>query len=122
MVYCQRCGKKNEEGASFCNKCGASLVGPFKPYHERDYGKEWENRCDEECSGKHKTPLWSTFWILFLALVAIGIFITLISRIFHSHMPDWMPGVDYWDIFWLLAALLVVSFILYALATTRRHQ
>ena len=27
MVYCAKCGTKNEEDAEFCKKCGASLTG-----------------------------------------------------------------------------------------------
>jgi p-aminobenzoyl-glutamate transporter AbgT len=28
LVYCSKCGTKNEEDAVFCVKCGASLTGP----------------------------------------------------------------------------------------------
>ena len=30
MVYCSKCGKKNEDDAEFCSKCGAPLIKKFK--------------------------------------------------------------------------------------------
>lgn len=117
MVYCSRCGTKNDDDAKFCKKCGAMMGGP-----PRFHDKEWEDRCDEECSGKHKTPLWTSFWIIILILVAIGIIFSLFSRLFHMSMPGMMGGIDYWDIFWLLVGLVIISFILYAITTSRRHH
>ncbi|GAF87772.1 unnamed protein product, partial [marine sediment metagenome] len=40
MVYCAKCGEKNEDVAKFCNKCGTSLTGTKK-----DFEKNMENRC-----------------------------------------------------------------------------
>ena len=45
MVYCSKCGKKNEDDAEFCGKCGDSLKTT-----KQDYEKEWEKRCEDECS------------------------------------------------------------------------
>ena len=30
MVYCPKCGKKNEDDAEYCSKCGVSLTGKKK--------------------------------------------------------------------------------------------
>ena len=40
MVYCSECGKKNEDDAEYCSKCGASLTGSVK-----DYKKDKEEVC-----------------------------------------------------------------------------
>jgi len=44
MVYCTKCGAKNEEDAVVCVKCGASLVG--RPAWRRE-----RRRPEEECFG-----------------------------------------------------------------------
>jgi multisubunit Na+/H+ antiporter MnhF subunit len=84
--------------------------------------KRYEDRCDEECSGKQKTPLWTTFWVLFLAIIAIGLIFTIFQRIFKPDLPDWLARIDYWDMCWILVALLVVTFVLYALTTSQLHK
>lgn len=32
MVYCPKCGKKNEEDAEYCSKCGTNLISTKKKY------------------------------------------------------------------------------------------
>jgi len=44
MVYCTKCGAKNEEDAAVCVKCGASLAG--RPAWRRE-----RRRPEEECFG-----------------------------------------------------------------------
>jgi len=47
MVYCQKCGHKNEEGAEFCSSCGDDL----HPYKHRKQKKMGNNRSRDECFG-----------------------------------------------------------------------
>ena len=53
MVYCPKCGTKNEEDAKFCVKCGAELY-PEKREEKREedtcFGPR-EKRVEEECFG-----------------------------------------------------------------------
>lgn len=65
MAYCPKCGKKNEDNAKFCNDCGSSLTG------KRDLEKEWEDRCEEECSGGSRHG--SLFWGLIIACIGLWI-------------------------------------------------
>ncbi len=46
MVYCTKCGTKNEEDAVACVKCGASLAGPTWRRERRRREKE-----EQECFG-----------------------------------------------------------------------
>ncbi|HIH62013.1 MAG TPA: zinc ribbon domain-containing protein [Methanobacteriales archaeon] len=48
MVYCPKCGKKNEEDAEFCSSCGT----PLKTTPRRDtcFGRP-EERYKDECFG-----------------------------------------------------------------------
>jgi uncharacterized membrane protein YvbJ len=32
MVYCPKCGKKNEEDAEYCSKCGTNLISTKTSY------------------------------------------------------------------------------------------
>jgi len=45
MVYCQKCGTKNDDDAEFCKKCSTSLKGAIK-----DRKKEHDDKCEEECA------------------------------------------------------------------------
>lgn len=52
MVYCPKCGTKNEEDATFCVKCGAALY-PEKREEKREdscFGPR-EKRVEDECFG-----------------------------------------------------------------------
>jgi uncharacterized membrane protein YvbJ len=48
MVYCDKCGAKNEDDAVFCSKCGAELKEGSHRHHDRDNGYY---RQREECFG-----------------------------------------------------------------------
>ncbi len=117
MVYCQKCGRRNDEDAKFCNKCGSSLIEPRRYPHKPD-----EDKCEDECSSKRHPSAWTNFWIIILALVAIGIVISLIIRIFGDDLPSWFRNFEYWDIFGLLIGLIIISFIIYMITQSKdRH-
>ena len=46
LVYCTKCGKENEEGATFCVNCGGSLY----PRERRETEEKQEK--DEDCFGR----------------------------------------------------------------------
>ena len=101
MVYCQRCGKQNEDGAQFCNKCGASLTGP-----PRDYGKRAEDKCDEECAASGRSA--PAFWGIIILLVGLLILIEVIKNIEGLNLPDWFYNTNWWWIIGLVIALAVI--------------
>jgi uncharacterized membrane protein YvbJ len=56
LVYCSKCGTKNEEDAEFCVKCGASLTGPTAQRRERRRREKQEKqekgeKPEQECFG-----------------------------------------------------------------------
>ncbi len=65
MVYCSKCGTKNEEDAKYCTKCGANLeVSREKRFERRAeewgedigkraerWGEQFGKRAEEECFG-----------------------------------------------------------------------
>ena len=50
MVYCTKCGAKNEEDVQNCIKCGATLgVSPEKKFEARakEWGEDFERRAEK---------------------------------------------------------------------------
>ena len=115
MVYCQKCGSKNEDDAKYCKSCSSSLAG-------RERGREWEDeRCEEECSGRRGSSVGITILIVIFALVAVGIIVNLVMKLFQPNMPSWMMNFQYWDVLGLLIALAIIVMIITALARVRRE-
>jgi hypothetical protein len=122
-MYCNKCGKKNEDEAKFCSACGASLTG------ERvEIGKHYENRCDEECSGKDgHSGIWVNFWIVVIVIVIIGIIFSIILKILETswsgaHLPAWLVNFSYWDVCGLLVALAFMVLLLNLLLKAVRRN
>ena len=99
MAYCPKCGKKNEEEAKFCNDCGASLTG------KKDREKEWEDRCEEECSGgsRHGSFLWGLIIICFGLWVVFEFGLQQIDGI-----PAWVSEIDFGWIFPVIIGIAIV--------------
>ncbi|UCE74669.1 MAG: zinc-ribbon domain-containing protein [Methanomassiliicoccales archaeon] len=101
MAYCQKCGKQNEDGAQFCNKCGATLMGP-----PRDYKKQREDKCEEECAGSPRGS--SIFWGVIIALIGLWIVFEFgIKNI--SGMPDWVYDFEFW---WIIPVIIGLAIII----------
>jgi uncharacterized membrane protein YvbJ len=100
MVYCSKCGKKNEDDAEYCSKCGASLVGKTK-IHE----KEWDKRCEEECAGgKGGAPV---FWGVLVVLVGLWIVFEFGLKNVEG-LPSWIYEFQFWWIFALLIGIAII--------------
>jgi hypothetical protein len=98
MVYCPRCGKQNEEGARFCNSCGASLMGPPPR-------KEFDKECERDCSGTSRSS--RIFWGVIILMVGLWfIFEFGIKNI--SGMPAWIATFEFWWIFAVVIGIMIV--------------
>ncbi len=107
MVYCTKCGTKNEEGSSHCTKCGADLKVSREERFERrmeEWGEQFGKRVEDECFG---LPYGGA--IAGLIIGAIIIFVGL----------SWLAGVDWGRYFWPLVVIvfgiLIVAGALYGL-------
>jgi len=99
MVYCSKCGSKNEDDAEFCKKCGASLTG-------LKMGKE--ERCEEECAGgKHGAPI---FWGILIILIGLIIIFEGILKNIAGLPPSlsWIYTFEFSWIFGLFIALVLI--------------
>ncbi len=105
MVYCQRCGKQNVEGAQFCNKCGANLVGPQRHYpKKRD--EQCENQCEDECQSNSKEN--AIFWGI--VVVLIGLYVVFefgVKRI--DGLPSWVYNFEFCWILPIIIGLAILA-------------
>jgi len=87
MVYCTKCGAKNEDDAAVCVKCGASLKTgkyPARRYERRRY--------EEECFG---IPQGGRIVGLVIGLIII------IAGV------AWLLDYSVWDILWPLIVIVI---------------
>ena len=98
MVYCTKCGAKNENEAATCSKCGASLgaVGD----------REYYRRVERECFG---IPGGGA-----IVGVAIGVIILLWGLIWIMQQAALIPeNVSIWPFAFMIFGLLIVIGALY---------
>jgi uncharacterized membrane protein YvbJ len=101
MVYCTKCGTKNEEGASHCTKCGANL--------EVSREERFERRAEEECFGLPHGGI--------IAGAIIGIIIIIVGLSFVPGLipPDVREATEqyFWAIIIIVFGILIVAGTLY---------
>ena len=64
MVYCSKCGKKNEDDVEFCVDCGAALY-PERSRRRRDFRERGK---EDECFG---LPRGGAIFGLFIGIIII---------------------------------------------------
>jgi len=123
MVYCSKCGTKNEEAAEICVKCGSKLnVAREKNLEKRieegaeEFGKRAEawgegfgKRAEDECFG---LPHGGTIFGLILGSIIIVFGITLLA------------GIDleiWWPLIIVIFGVLIISGALYTLTRKRKR-
>ena len=106
MVYCTKCGTKNEDTALVCVKCGASLE--TGTYVSRRYERK---RAEDECFGLPHGGI--------IIGLAIGVIILLWGSFWFAQQVGWITKMpDVWPIAIIIVGLLIVLGALYRL--TRR--
>lgn len=112
MVYCSKCGKKNEDAAEYCAKCGASLTATKK-----EHEKEWDKRCEEECpAGKGRGQ--ALFWGIIIVLIGLVIIFEGVLKNLDIPGFEWTKTVNFGLIF---AAVIGIVIILWGLRLISRH-
>jgi len=97
MVYCTKCGAKNEDTAEACVKCGAPLIPPkaYPPWSVR-------REAEEVCFGIPKP------W--FLPFIGVAIILAGIFSLLEQIVPG-MPSV--WPLIVILFGILIILAALY---------
>jgi hypothetical protein len=111
MVYCTKCGAKNDEGVEYCIKCGANLwVSQEKRFERRveewgeDFGRRVEawseqfgRRGQEECFG---LPHGGAIVGLIIGAIILLLGVSLLL------------GIEIWDYLWALIIIAIGILIL----------
>ncbi len=109
MVYCPKCGNKNEDTADFCVKCGASLeTGTVA-------SRRYERRkAEQECFGlPHGGAIAG---IVFGAIILIwGIFMLL------QQTGVVTQTIDFWYIIIIVIGVLIVAGAVYKITRPRTN-
>jgi len=111
LVYCSKCGTKNEEDAKYCSKCGADLEVSLEKKFERraeEWGKQMEREFEDECFGlPHGGAI-------------VGIIFGIIILILGF---AWLANINIWDYIGPLAVIIVGILIIAGVAygLTRRR-
>ena len=112
MVYCTKCGSKNEDDAEVCVSCGASLHAPRRVVKRRGnddecFGSRGEKRFEEECFG------------LPYGGAIVGIIFGIIILVFGF---AWLTGIDIWEnigpVMVIIVGILIIAGVIYG--ATRR--
>jgi uncharacterized membrane protein YvbJ len=106
MVYCQKCGTKNDDDAEFCKKCSTSLKGTIK-----DRKKEHGDKCEEECAVGERSPFSKFFWGIILVLFGLWIVFSVVipNTSLADDLPSWLVNFEFW---WLIGLILAVAIIM----------
>lgn len=111
MAYCSKCGQKNPDDSRFCNKCGASLMGPP---HEHKKGMDKE--CEDECAGGKKNA--SIFWAVIIVLIGLWIVFEFgIKNI--PELPDWVGKFEFW---WVIPVIIGIAIIITGLSIASKRS
>lgn len=105
MVYCSKCGHKNDDEAEFCSKCGSSLKD-FKKYHRRPN----EDVCEDECAVGKQSKSAPVFWGVIVILIGIWFLFEFVIKntTLHQSLPPELINFEWW---WLIGLIVVIAII-----------
>ena len=120
MVYCSKCGTKNEESAETCVKCSAKLnVSRAKSLEKtieegaeefgkraEAWGKSFGKRPEEECFG---LPHGGIIFGLLIGIIIIAVGVTSLAKI----------PLDFWSLLIIVFGVLVLGGAIYTLTRKR---
>ncbi len=97
MVYCAKCGTKNEDGIAFCESCGTNLNK-----RSRERSQNYDNMCFGKKEGNSQIG-----WIIF-GLIVVIVGLSQILQTFYGLDSD-----KVWPfVILMIGAMIVISAIL----------
>ena len=99
MVYCTKCGTKNEEDSAFCVQCQQPLGGQHTERRERKRG-------EDECFG---LPHGGIIFGLIIGIIIILVGVTSLAGI----------DLEFWPIIIVIFGLLIAGGAIYSLTQKR---
>jgi uncharacterized membrane protein YvbJ len=115
MVYCAKCGTKNEDDATFCKNCGASLTGS-RP----EYDRQREQRCEDECAGGKSSRGWTMFWGVIIVLIGLAILFEVVLKDM-AKTYSWLTWVNTVQWNWIFAVVIAVFIIIFGVRLISKH-
>jgi uncharacterized membrane protein YvbJ len=110
VVYCPKCGTKNEDTAEFCVKCGASLQ--TGTYASRRYERR---RAEQECFGlPHGGAIVGI--VIGLVILLWGVFMLAQQAGFIASTPD------FWVVILIIIGILMIAGAAYRMTRPRPAQ
>jgi len=109
MVYCSKCGTRNDDTAKNCTNCGAPLytVGENYPRSDREHYRRMEN----ECFGLPNGAM--------IAGIVFGIIVVLIGLSLFLQITY---GINIFSVFWPFIFIIIgILIIAGALSRSRRR-
>lgn len=117
MVYCTKCGTQNDDDAEFCKKCGATLG-----VTRRDYNRERDQRCEEECSGGKNRRGWAIFWGIIIVLVGLAILFEVVFKgLWNTYKYPWLEWANTINFGWIFGAVIAIVIIIFGLRMVTRN-
>jgi hypothetical protein len=81
LVYCTKCGAKNEENDKYCTKCGAPQeITQKKGWEEQveEWGEGFGRRVEKECFGlPHGGAIFGLIFGIFILALGLGLLFNL---------------------------------------------
>ena len=96
MVYCSKCGNKNNDGSKYCINCGASLF-------EIKYDKIKDDDC--VCEGNNRNPFVPLFWGLTVILIGLWI---IFQFVIPSNYLSSLQDFSFCGLIFLIIALAII--------------
>jgi uncharacterized membrane protein YvbJ len=116
MVYCPKCGTKNEDDAVYCKNCGTSL-DTSKP---AQYDRHRDQRCEDECAGGRSGRGWAVFWGVIIILIGLAILFEVVFKGMASTY-SWLSWVNTIQWGWIFAGVIALFIIIFGLRVISRH-
>jgi len=116
MAYCGKCGTKNDDDATFCKNCGASLTGAKPAYDQKR-----DQRCEEDCAGGKGGRGWALFWGVIVVLIGLAILFEFVLKDMAKTYPSqlsWVTSVQ-WN--WIFAVVIAIFIIIFGLRIISRR-
>jgi len=112
MVYCTKCGTKNQEDAVVCVKCGANLEVSREKRLERrakEWGEQFGRRAEEECFG---LPHGGAIVGLIIGIIIIVVGLSWVPGLIP---PDVREATEpyFWALIIIVVGILIIAGALY---------